>query len=399
VPVLVRRKAGTRLVHMGCWMQGGAVDEPLAQAGLTSLMARTSLKGTVTRTAAQIAEDGERLGGSVSTSVSKELVGWSISVPADDAQAAAHLLADVVQHPVFPDDAVQKEREQMLSELRARKDDMLRYPLAVARQALFGSHTYGIDALGTTDSVSSLGVDAVRAWHASAVLAGDSVLAIVGDAEPAVLAAQVAGAFVALRPSPRNSVTVHSNPTAPIEIVELRAKQQSAVALLFRGPGRRDHGRHGAAMMTGIASGLGGRFFESLRSRQSLAYSVFVSLSTLSDAGMISAYIACAPEREMEARAGLLAEFAAMRDAPVSSQELERARTYAIGMHALRQESASAQLGDMVDAWCAGEGLQELDDEVPQLRAVTASDVQNAVRTWCDPERRVEAVVRGVSKS
>ncbi|MBC7842528.1 MAG: insulinase family protein [Gemmatimonadaceae bacterium] len=398
VPVLVRRKPGAQLVHMGCWMQGGAVDERTELAGLTSLMARSSLKGTRTRTAAQIAEDAETLGGSVSTSTSKELVGWSISVPADDARSAAALLADVVQHPSFPDAAVEAEQAQMHTELRARRDDMLRHPLSVARQALFGTHTFGLDALGTTDSVAALDVTLVRDWHTRVILNGDAVLAIIGDAEPQVLAEQVAGAFDALRPGVSMRPSAPALTRVPIEIVESRAKQQSAVAMLFRGPGRRDPARHAAALMTGVASGLGGRFFESLRSRQSLAYSVFVSLSALSEAGMITAYIACAPEREMEARAGLLAEFALMRDTPVSSEELERARTYAIGMHALRQESASAQLGDMVDAWCAGDGLHELVDEVPQLRAVTAADVQAVVQQWCDPMRRVEAVVRGVVK-
>lgn len=398
VPVLVRRKPGAKLVHMGCWAQGGAVDEPIAQAGLTALMARSSLKGTATRTAAQIADDAERLGGSVSSSTSKELVGWSISVPADDAPAAATLLADVVQRPAFRDDAVAGERAQMLTELHARRDDMLRQPLAVARQALFGAHTFGIDALGTPESVAAVDADTVCTWHAGAVLAGDTVLAIIGDDEPQVLAAIVARGFTGLRPASGARVAAPAMPTVPIELVDQRTKQQSAVALLFRGPGRRDPTRFAASLMTGVASGLGGRFFESLRSRQSLAYSVFVSLSTLRDAGMITAYIACAPERELEARAGLLAEFAALRDAPVSSEELERARSYAIGMHALRQESADAQLGDMVDAWCAGVGLQELDDEVPRLRAVTADDVQAIVRTWCDPARRVEAVVRGVAK-
>ena len=398
VPVLVRRKPGAKFVHMGCYMQGGAVDEPMAQAGLTSLMMRASIKGTATRTAAQIAEDAERLGGSVSTSTSKELFGWSISVPAADALPAAALLADVVQHATFPDDVVVTERAQMLGDLRARRDDMLRHPLAIAREALFGTHTFGIDALGTDASVGALDAASVRAWHAGAVLAGDPVLGIVGDAEPDRLAQQVASAFTSLAPAPRTRLTAPALTTTPIEIVEPRTKQQSAVAMLFRGPGRRDPARHAAQLMTGVASGLGGRFFESLRSRQSLAYSVFVSLSTLRDAGMISSYIACAPEREMEARAGLLAEFAALREAPVRSDELERARTYAIGMHALRQESAGAQLGDMVDAWCAGDGLQELADEVRQLRAVSAEDLQDVVRVWCDPSRRVEAVVRGVPK-
>jgi zinc protease len=396
VPVLVRRKPGAKLVHMGCFVQGGAVDEPLQQSGLTSLMARASLKGTVTRTAAQIAEDGERLGGSVSVSCSKELVGWSISVPAENASAAATLLAEVVQAPTFPTDAVIAERAQMLTELRARRDDMMRQPLSLARQALFGAHPYALDALGSAESVTALTPEAVCAWHARTVLAGESVLAIVGDADPQVLAQQVASAFVALRPGSQSVAPAPQPIHAPIELVETREKQQSAVAMLFAGPHRRDPSRHAAALMTGVASGLGGRFFESLRSRQSLAYTVFVSTSQLRTAGMISSYIACAPERELEARAGLLAEFALIRDQPVSSDELERARMYAIGMHALRQESAGAQLGDMVDAWLAGDGLSELQHEVDAIRAVSAADVQSVVQRWCVPGQRVEAIIRGV---
>jgi len=223
-------------------------------------------------------------------------------------------------------------------------------------------------------------------------------VAIVGDAEPADLAQQLATAFTELRPSP--SVLIEPPPmiATSIEIVDVRTKQQSAVAMLFRGPARGDRQRFATALMTGVASGLGGRFFESLRSRQSLAYSVFVSASTLGRAGMISAYIACAPERELEAREGLLHEFAMLRNEPVTVEELERARTYAIGMHALRQESAGAQLGDMVDAWMSGDGLAELTDEVRQLRTVTAADVQQVVQQWIDPDRRVEAIVRGVAK-
>jgi zinc protease len=397
IPVLVRRKPGARIAHMGCFVAGGAVDEAIARAGLTSLMVRTSVKGTRTRSAAQIAEAAERLGGSVSGAASKEVLGWSISVPNVDLQAAAALLADVVQYPAFARTAVDAEQRQMLAELQARRDDMLRYPLAVARRQLFGEHTYGLDALGTESSVAAIDAEALTAWHQRTVLNGQSVLAIVGDADPRELAAQLASAFDQLRMGTRASIEPPAQRRGPSEIVETREKQQSAVAMLFPGPHRRDCSRFAAALMTGVASGLGGRFFESLRSRQSLAYTVFVSASMLREAGMISAYIACAPDREAEARAGLLREFAMLRDGPVTSAELERARTYAIGMHALRQESADAQLGDMVDAWIAGEGLGELADEVSNLRAVTAVDVQSVGQTWCDPERRVEAVVRGMA--
>jgi zinc protease len=395
IPILVRRKPGAQITHMGAYFAGGAVAEPAEHAGLTSLLVRAAIKGTATRSAAQLADAAERLGGSISPSASKEVFGWSISVPAPDAAVAAALLADVVESPAFSEESVASEQRQLLAELRARSDDMVRHPLAQARRLLFGAHTYGLDALGTAESIGALTAATVRDWHGRIVRRGAPVLAIVGDDDPAVLARVLADAFTLSGPTLTAPVAAVQWPTVPAERIETRQKQQSAVAMLFPGPSRRDPSRYAVALMTGVASGLGGRFFETLRSQQSLAYSVFVQASGLREAGMISAYIACAPERELEARAGLLREFALLVDTPVLPAELERARTYAIGMHALRQESAGAQLSDMVDAWCSGTGLDELGEEVPALRAVTATAVRAATAAWCEQSRRVEVVIRG----
>ena len=98
VPILVMRRFGTPLVQIGVHIAGGAAEESASLAGLTSLLTRTSVKGTRTRSAAQIAEDGELLGGSVSGSTGAESFGWGISVPARHADAALELLSDVVQH-------------------------------------------------------------------------------------------------------------------------------------------------------------------------------------------------------------------------------------------------------------------------------------------------------------
>jgi zinc protease len=398
MPILVRRKPGAQLTHLGAFIAGGAVSEPIGAAGLTSLLVRSSIKATHTRTASALAEEAERLGGSISPSASKELFGWQISVPNSAAAAAAVLLADVVEEASFPATVVEAELAQMRSELRARNDDMVRHPLALARRLLFGSHTYGVDALGTSEDHDRLSTEMVAQWHQTAVLNGRQVLAIVGDGDPAELAATVSSAFATMRCGETSQVDTIPQVQSIVELVEVRQKQQSAVAMLFPGPARSDAACFPLSLMTGIASGLGGRFFESLRSKQSLAYSVFVSATSLRNAGMISSYIACAPSRETEARAGLLREFSTLAEAPVTQAEVERARTYALGMHALRQESAGAQLSDLVDAWCLGDGLHELEEEEDRLRAVTVEQIRDATARWCDPTRRVDVVIRGVAE-
>jgi zinc protease len=180
--------------------------------------------------------------------------------------------------------------------------------------------------------------------------------------------------------------------------VEQREKAQTALALLFPGPSRSDPARFAAAMIAGVASGLGGRFFDELRDKQSLGYTVHASNAERALAGTFGAYIATSPEKEEQARRGLLNEFARLRDEPVSARELQQAQTYAIGVHAIRQQSGGAVLADMVDAWMFGT-LAELREFDTRVRAVTAAEMRAVAREYFVESRRVEGVVRGVGKA
>jgi zinc protease len=166
------------------------------------------------------------------------------------------------------------------------------------------------------------------------------------------------------------------------------------MALAFPGPGRRDRERFAAEILAGITSGLGGRFFEELREKRSLAYSVFAYPVERVAGGMFAAYVATSPEREGEARESLLAEFAALRVAPVEEEELTRAQEYAIGTHAIRQASGAAVLGEAVDAWLFS-SLQNLECYEENVRGVTAPAIQALAERWFDPQRLVQGIVRG----
>jgi zinc protease len=178
---------------------------------------------------------------------------------------------------------------------------------------------------------------------------------------------------------------------------EARAKRQTALAILFPGPTRRDPERVVAQLLAGVASGLGGRFFDELRDRRSLAYTVHAFAPARRCAGAFGAYIATGPAQEEEARAGLLHEFARLADSGVTADELERAQTYALGTHAIARQSGGAVLADAVDAWLLGEGLGELTAYESRVRGVTTADVRALARRHFDPARRVEGVVRGAA--
>ena len=399
VPILVRRKVGAPIAHIGVSIVGGAIEEPSRSAGLTLLTARTMLKGTLIRTASQIAEESEMLGGSMSATAGSDGFGWSFSVPQSRMAQALELLGDVIQNPTIPEDALETERTVALSNVAMLRDDMYRYPMRLASALAFAGHPYGNPPMGTEDSLRSISTDQVRQWHRSRVLESQVVVGVVGDMEPQKSADLVAQALDQLKPK---KLTGTEKPVWPVKseiAVESRDKAQTAMVLAFPAPSRTEPTRFAASLIGTVASGLGGRFFDELRDRQSLAYTVHAGPTEKRLAGIFSSYIATSPEKEDVARRGLLAEFAKLREAPIADDELSRAKEYTIGAHAIAQESAASMLAEMLDAWMFGSGLQEIVEYDERVRAVTADDTVEVARQYFDPDRRVEGVVRGVGRT
>jgi zinc protease len=398
VPIVVRRKPGAGLVHLGVYALGGAVQEGEERAGLSMLLVRTAVKGTTRRNAAVIAEEAELLGGSVGGATGVESFGWSISVPSKHAPAALELLADVVTDAVYPADALETERAVAISDVVALRDDMYRYPMRLAGTAAFAGHPYGVPVSGTEASLRRVAAEELRALHGGRVLQAHSVIAVVGDVNPDDAAALAARDLRDLVPGDAPLVSSPAWPASMRVVIEERDKAQSALAILFPSPARDNDDRFAAAMLAGVASGLGGRFFEELRDKHSLCYTVHAFQTERRLAGTFAAYIATSPDKEGVAREGLLREFEKLRASPVSAGELARAQTYAIGTHAIRQQSGGSVLADVVDAWLFGR-LAELDEFEEQIRRVTAERMRAVAERYFDPGRRVEGIVRGVPKT
>lgn len=396
VTLLILPRSGSPLVTIGVYQRGGSGLEADGEEGVARLTAHTMLKGTVSRSGGQIAEAAEELGASIGVSTAQESIGWSLSVPKRGLSAAIALLADVTQHPVFPDDGVQVERGLALAEFSRLRDDMYRWPMRMATEAAFAGHAYARSTLGTFESLSSLTADSLRRFHHQHVLRGATVIAVAGDVVAGDVVACVEREFSQLRFVQDPPVPMAPWPDRALRIDDAREKQQTAMVLLFPGASRRSELRYAARVTSAIASGLGGRFFEQLRDRQSLAYTIAAFPIERRAGGAFGTYIATSPEREAEAREGLLSECEKFRAAPPLAEELHRARQYLAGTHAIGQQTGAAVLGELVDAFLFGRGIDERHDIVPRILGVTADDVMAFAAQTFVPERMVEGVVRGV---
>lgn len=396
LPVLVRRKPGASIVHAGLFAAGGARNEQPENAGITKLLSRTALKGTSHRDANCLAEEMELLGGVLRSSANAETCGWSTSVPASHLPAALELLADIAQNPLLHADALETELAVALAELGTLADDMLRYPVSLALESAFPGHPYGIPSAGREESLRSITPESLRRWHRAQILEGEMVLGIVGDVDAAEAASIAFTHFNALEWRQAPEVEAPARLSGPVRQVENRDRAQTAIALALPGPTRRDSARIAAELLADIASGLGGRFFEELRDRRSLAYTVRLSSVTRTAAGVFLAYIGTDPAREEEAREGLLAEFSRFADGPVTDEELQRARMYALGSHAISRQSGSYLLSEMLDAWLLGERLEELETYGSRVRETGAAEIRE-VASRALGAGVAEGVVRGRS--
>ena len=395
--LLLRRRPGTPLITLGAYFPRREW-ETSADAGIAALAMRSLVRGAGEWDAAALALASERLGGTLNPVANADWVGLGLTATSEQVGAAAGLLHAVLTAPRFDPASVDVERDLLLEEARQQVDDMFRYPFQLAFGGGFGETGYGLPVGGTLESLPALDAARAREWHRNSVLGVRPAIVAVGDGDLGVVASALAGTFGdwAPRPEPpRRADPSWQVRNAAREQVVTRDKRQTAIAMAFPGPVHRAADRPAAEVWAAVASGLGGRLFEALRDRRSLAYTVLATAWSRAAGGALVTYIATRPEREDEARSEMLSELAKFTAEPPSATELDQARNYLAGQAEVSRQSASALAAEVVEAWIAGRGLEELEDPGAEYRAVTAEEVLAVAREHLDPSRRSEGVVRG----
>jgi zinc protease len=376
--------------------------DPPAQVGLGSLLVRAAVRGAGDFDAAALAFAFERLGGTLATGSASDWLGFGASVLSEHLGEAATLLDTVFSHPHLRDTDIAAERGLMAAEAERVADDMFRYPFQLAFSAAFGDSGYGLPVGGLPETLPAIAPEDVRAWHRVALLDVRPLVIAVGDVDPARASDELAGVFGS-RPA-REAAELHeavpwlAGAGSSGRIVP-RDKAQAALAMAFPGPSRRQREHATAQVWGAVASGLGGRLFEALRDRRSLAYTVMASAWQKARGGALLTYIATSPEREDEAREQMLVELERFVREPVGEVELRQAVNYLAGQAEVSRQSAGTVVGELLEAWVAAGTLEEFADPAAPYRAVTADDVHRVVAASLDPERRAEGLVRGTGAS
>jgi zinc protease len=392
--LLVKPDHRLPFVEFRAVFKGGVLAETPESSGLTQLSTRLLLKGTATRTAEQIATEIESVGGSLDTYAGNNSFGVSAEVLSGDFGTALDLLADVLLHPAFPADALERERQVQLDAIRAQKDHLLQHGFRVMRHGLFGDGGYGLDALGTEESVQALDVHDVRSFHQKLVVPNNCVLAVFGDVEPAAACAAVESALASWGAG-EPFAPAHTGHTSQRvrRLIEARGKQQAVLVIGFPGTSLHDADRYPLELLQEACSDLGSRLYLRIRENLGLAYAVgaqnFVGLAP----GYFAFYVCTAPEKVERVEKELLEEALLLRAEGLTEEELKRSKAKVIGQKKIaRQDLGHLAMNSALDE-LYGLGYAHSDHEDALYEAVTLDQIHAAAKKYFRPEAPVIAVV------
>jgi zinc protease len=396
--VVAKQSQTTPAVTVHAAFAAGTVFDPPHLSGLAHFVSRTIDRGTATRPAETIADELDRRGVSLATSVNRHVLSLVCTCLVDDLEPILQILAEIVMHPVFPENEITTRRAEIITLIRQDDDN----PAVVAMEGflaeLYGlSHGYGRRPRGTVDTVEAIDRAALQRFHAARFGPGSLSLVIVGDIEPvrAVDAARAAfGEWQA--PSPD---TVELPVTPPplarrVRVVPMMNKAQTDVAYGFTSIRRSDADYYAFWLMNNILGqySLGGRLGGSIRERQGMAYYAFSSLDANVIPGPLTIRAGVSPANVERAVASIddeLSRFAA--DGPTDA-EMAESKQYLIGSMPRTLETNIGIAAFLQTEEFFGLGV-DYDVRVPDLLTViTRDEVHEAARRTLRPAQATVVV-------
>ncbi|HNA52553.1 MAG TPA: pitrilysin family protein [Mycobacterium sp.] len=291
-----------RSASVGVWVNVGSRDEGPTVAGAAHFLEHLLFKATPTRTAVEIAQAVDAVGGELNAFTAKEHTCYYAHVLDDDLELAVDLVSDVVLRGSCESHDVELERDVVLEEIAMRDDDPEDALGDVFFAAMFGDHPLGRPVIGSVDSVAGMTRSQLHSFHVRRYIPERMVVAVAGNVDHDVVVALVRKYFgrnlvKGRRPQPPRKGTGRLAGRPGLAVLD-RDCEQTHLSLGVRIPGRHWPQRWPLAVLnTALGGGLSSRLFQEIRERRGLAYSVYSSIDTFADGGTLSVYAGCLPER------------------------------------------------------------------------------------------------------
>lgn len=406
VRVLTEHMPGLRSATVGAWVGVGSRDESDGHHGSTHFLEHLLFKGTARRSAMDIAEAFDAVGGEANAATGKEHTCYYARVLDTDLPMAVDVIADMVTSARLDTDELETERGVILEELAMNDDDPSDVVHEQFAALVLGQHALGRPIGGTPDTIRAVPRDAVWEHYRQHYQSSTLVVTAAGGVDHDLLCKQVTEALhtggwsldEGAEPRGRrlsSAGLVAGQEGIPAEGVERTIRRQTEQANVIIGGTSltaTDPRRFTLSVLNAVlGGGMSSRLFQEIRERRGLAYSTYSFASGHADTGIFGLYAGCTPGRVDEVVALMVEEWERMADAPITQAELERSMGQLSGGLVLGMEDSGSRMSRLGKSELVHGSLLSIDESLEMIREVTVHDVQELA---ADLASRPRSVVR-----
>jgi predicted Zn-dependent peptidase len=375
-------------------IRAGNLNEPAGMPGLADLAGKLMQEGTTSRSSKQVAEEAASMGGALSIGVGPDESSISIDVLSEFGPKAAALVADVAQHPLFPESELPRLKNDALRQLAIAKSVPQNMALERFRKILYGDHPYGI-VFPTQESIEKTTVDTIKKFYGENFGAARAHLYVAGRFDAAAVKKTIAESFGKWEKGPAPATDVPK--VKPEHVLDVTDRPGAAQSTLYVGlpvPDATSPDNIQLTVMNALLGGsFGSRITSNIREQKGYTYSPFSQISRRYHDAYWAEVADVTTKFTGPSLKEIFGEIERLQKEAPSEGELKGIETYLSGIFVIQNSSRGALIGQLRYVDLQGLGEDYLKTYVQKVNAVTPAQVQEMTKKYIKPEEMTIVVV------
>ena len=392
IRVVTEDIAASHAVTVGFWVDAGSRDEDPAQAGASHFLEHLLFKGTAQRSAREIAEAVDAVGGDMNAFTTKEYTAFYMRLIEDDLDLGLDILSDIMWAPAFRPDEIDPERQVILEEILMHEDEPSDLVHELMHEALFPGHPLGREVLGDKSTITAMTRDQIEGYFRSRYRPSSMVVAAAGSVDHHRLAAGIAERFAGGHgEAPARVIPALAPPRAVV--VSNRPTEQAHLMVGMRALDRGDEDRFALSILNHVlGGGMSSRLFQEIREKRGLAYSVYSYRVGYVESGVLAIYAGTSPTRAHEVLDLIGAELDRLAAGGIPDSELLQAKGHVKGSLALSLEDSAGRMSRIGRSQLLHDEVLTYEELVKRTDSVTSEDVTRVITRVLGGERSLAVV-------
>ncbi len=393
--VLSEQMPHVRSISLGIWLKNGSRSERPEVNGVAHFIEHLLFKGTLNRTAEEIARQVDSIGGHLDAFTAKETICYSTKVLDEHLPIAFDILSDLVLHPKFDAQDLEKERCVILEEIKMVEDTPDDLVNEIFIQNFWKNQPLGRPILGTKGTVKSLDRGKVLDFYEQFYTPGNLIISAAGNLEHERVVELVRQKFNRCQSVTNGSIDIPHHTHSRITLRSKKDLEQVHICLGVPSYPLTDERRYGCYILnTLLGGGMSSRLFQNIREKQGLAYAIFSGINAYRDTGCLTIYAGTSLETVGKVVDLVIQEFRNLKETPVEPEELRRAQDHLKGSMMLSLESTSSRMSHLARQEQNFGKQVSMDEMIGNIEKVTVDEIQQMANQIFDT-RNVALTILG----